>query len=211
MAYEFAPASSQHLTTASSPVSGYPLTLAAWCMVDDLNTDRIILAVNQSTTPFHRITIFRSAFNEFRAQSFGSSNAAAAGSASSTGTWFHIAGVFASATSRIVYVNGIVAATDTSSSTINTLDEIIVGGRRATGGTVGLFWDGKVADAGIWNAALTADEIASLADGMTCDKVRPQSLVFYAPLVRDLIDYKGGLTITNNNTATIANHPRVYA
>jgi hypothetical protein len=46
---------------------------------------------------------------------------------------------------------------------------------------------------------------------MTCDKVRPQSLVFYAPLVRDLIDYKGGLTITNNNTATVANHPRVYA
>jgi hypothetical protein len=49
------------------------------------------------------------------------------------------------------------------------------------------------------------------ADGMTCDKIRPQSLVFYAPLVRDLIDVKGGLTITNNNTATVANHPRVYA
>ena len=67
------------------------------------------------------------------------------------------------------------------------------------------------ADAGIWNAALTAAEIASLAKGMTCDKVRPQSLVFYAPLVRDLVDVKGGLTITNNNTATVANHPRVYA
>jgi hypothetical protein len=46
---------------------------------------------------------------------------------------------------------------------------------------------------------------------MTCDKVRPQNLVFYAPLVRDLIDAKGGLTITNNNGATVANHPRVYA
>jgi hypothetical protein len=58
---------------------------------------------------------------------------------------------------------------------------------------------------------LTAAEIASLAKGMTCDKVRPESLVFYAPLVRDLIDAKGGLTITNNNGATVANHPRVYA
>lgn len=67
------------------------------------------------------------------------------------------------------------------------------------------------AEVGIWNAALTASEVASLAKGMTCDKVRPQSLVFYAPLVRDLNDQKGGLTITNNNAATVAAHPRVYA
>jgi hypothetical protein len=70
---------------------------------------------------------------------------------------------------------------------------------------------GDIADVGVWSVALTADEIKSLAAGMTCDKVRPQSLVFYAPLVRDLVDVKGGLTITNNNTATVANHPRVYA
>jgi hypothetical protein len=69
----------------------------------------------------------------------------------------------------------------------------------------------QAAEVGIWNAALTAAEIASLAKGMTCDKVRPQSLVFYAPLVRDLQDARGGLAITNNNGATVANHPRVYA
>ncbi len=76
---------------------------------------------------------------------------------------------------------------------------------------MGSFFKGSIAEFGIWSAALTADEIASLAKGMTCDKIRPQSLVFYAPLVRDLIDQKGGLTITNNNGATVANHPRVYA
>ena len=70
--------------------------------------------------------------------------------------------------------------------------------------------DGKIAEVGIWNAALTTAEIASLASGIICDKIRPQSLVFYAPLVRDLIDQKGGLPITNNNSATVANHPRIY-
>jgi hypothetical protein len=70
---------------------------------------------------------------------------------------------------------------------------------------------GQIAEVGIWNAALTAAEVASLAKGMTCDKVRPQNLVFYAPLVRDLNDQKGGLTITNNNGATVAAHTRVYA
>jgi hypothetical protein len=71
--------------------------------------------------------------------------------------------------------------------------------------------NGRIADVGVWSAALNADEILSLSKGVTCDKVRPQSLVFYAPLVRELQDVKGGLTITNNNTATVANHPRVYA
>ena len=70
---------------------------------------------------------------------------------------------------------------------------------------------GRVADVGVWNVALTDAEVASLAKGMTCDKIRPQNLVFYAPLIRDLIDQKGGLTITNNNAATVATHPRVYA
>jgi hypothetical protein len=70
--------------------------------------------------------------------------------------------------------------------------------------------DGRTAEVGIWNVALSATELSSLAKGMTCDKVRPQSLVFYAPLVRDLIDQKGGLAITNNNAATVANHPRIY-
>ena len=73
------------------------------------------------------------------------------------------------------------------------------------------YMNGQIAEVGIWNAALTAAEVASLAKGMTCDKVRPQNLVFYAPLVRNLVDVKGGLTITNNNTATVAAHPRVYA
>jgi hypothetical protein len=71
--------------------------------------------------------------------------------------------------------------------------------------------DGQIAEVGIWNAALPAAEIASLAKGMNCAKVRPQNLVFYAPLIRDLNDQKGGLTITNNNGATVAAHPRVYA
>jgi len=84
----------------------------------------------------------------------------------------------------------------------------LVGVRRNN--NLAFYFQGRIAEVGIWNAALTAAEIDSLAKGMTCDKVRPQSLVFYAPLVRELIDQKGGLTITNNNGATVANHPRIY-
>ena len=86
---------------------------------------------------------------------------------------------------------------------------LTIGARYNT--VIGSYFHGDMAEVGIWNAALTAAEIASLAKGMTCDKIRPQSLVFYAPLVRDLIDQKGGRAITNNNSAAVANHPRVYA
>jgi len=132
-------------------------------------------------------------------------------SATTVNTWHHAAGVFASSTSRTAYLDGVAGAENTTNiGTQATATAINVGARTASGG-VAAYFNGDIAEFGIWNAALTAAEIASLAKGMTCDKVRPQSLVYYAPLVRDLIDAKGGLTITNNNGATVANHPRVYA
>jgi len=76
-------------------------------------------------------------------------------------------------------------------------------------GTPVLFLNGSIAEAAIWNAALTDAEIASLAAGFTPDQIRPQSLQFYAPLVRDLVDVRGGRTITNVNSATVATHPRI--
>lgn len=124
--------------------------------------------------------------------------------------WQHVAGVFSSQTSRRTYLNGVAGTENTTDiGSQNTATDILIGARRNTG--IGNYFQGSIAEVGIWNAALTADEIASLADGITCDKVRPQSLVFYAPLTRELQDVRGGLSITNNNTATVANHPRVYA
>jgi hypothetical protein len=69
---------------------------------------------------------------------------------------------------------------------------------------------GDFAEIGIWHAILTDEEILSLSKGMTCNKVRPQSLVTYIPLVRNIQDLARGMTLTDTNS-TVANHPRVYA
>jgi uncharacterized Zn-finger protein len=67
----------------------------------------------------------------------------------------------------------------------------------------------QVAEAAIWSVALTDAEVAVLARGFSPLLVRPQSLVFYTPLVRDAIDFKGAsLTLTGGPTAFA--HPRVY-
>lgn len=76
--------------------------------------------------------------------------------------------------------------------------------------TFDFYITGQVADVGIWNAALTADEVLSLSKGIAASYVRPQSLVFHAPLIRDLIDVRRGVPITNTNGATVAVHPRMY-
>lgn len=122
-------------------------------------------------------------------------------------TWHHCAGVFPSTATRTGYLDGVASAAAAGTSTI-TPTRLTIGvwitlsGDRLTG---------DIADVGVWSAALSESEIQSLARGVSCRRIRPQSLVFYAPLVRDLVDVRGGLTITNNNSATVAAHPRVYA
>jgi hypothetical protein len=214
MAYDFTAASSQYLSVGSAPVASAPLTLACWVYktnVSDASSSLIqignAVAASSAFTLIHNVTN-----NTIRAnaqQTGGTAQVAISTGGLTNNTWGHACAVFESSTSRIAYCNGGNSGTNTGSATPADLTRVLIGA--SWFGSLTNYVNGLIADCGIWNAALTADEIASLAKGMTCDKVRPQSLVFYAPLVRELQDVKGGLTITNNNTATVANHPRVYA
>jgi hypothetical protein len=209
MAYQFTAASTQRLSTASSPLGGnvYPYTLACWFYQTTLATG-LMLTMNPASGNYVGIAILtggnvRALFSLAGAEADTSTTATA-------NTWNHACGVFSAANSRTAYLNAGGAVTDTENVSASNFNEVLIGARRLSG-NLGTFYTGIIAECGIWNAALTAAEVASLAKGMTCDKVRPQSLVFYAPLIRNLQDVRGGLAITNNNTATVANHPRVYA
>jgi hypothetical protein len=217
MAYEFTAASSQYLSTASSPVGAAPLTLACWFYPNTITANYALFQISDgNTTNRHGLAALGGVTGDpLRLYSDGTAGGPASGAVdSSTGftasNWQHACGVVASSNSRTVYLNGGNNANNTTNVNNENINQINIA-TRPFNSVNGLFLDGRLAEVGIWNAALTADEIASLAKGMTCDKVRPQNLVFYAPLVRDLIDAKGGLTITNNNGAKVATHPRVYA
>jgi hypothetical protein len=211
MAYEFAAASSQYLSTASSPASGTPMTIASWVRPIQTTLTQAIVAVGvTSGVDRNQIGIAAGGAAQVAVQGGAAFSQVISGNALTVNVWQHLCGTFTNTSLRDLYQDGVNTATGTT--TINTQSgatSLLIGARYNT--SLGLYASSNIAEVGVWNAALTAAEIASLAKGMTCDKVRPQSLVFYAPLVRDLIDYKGGLTITNNNTATVANHPRVYA
>jgi len=209
MAYT-ANGTTQYLS-AAAPVTAVPVTIAAWFYpTASVNGAIGYLGVASSQ---HRLQLSYRAARTVQAYAQSGSGFPSVESTATTplNTWAHACAVFSSNSSRSIFLNGGNSATNTtaiSSPEAFTSTNIFA---RTAASSVGTYFAGSIAEFGIWNAALTAEEVASLAKGMTCDKVRPQSLVFYAPLVRDLNDQKGGLAITNNNGATVANHPRVYA
>jgi len=215
MAYAFN-GTSHYLSTASAPASGTPMTLALWVRRSSTATNQSVLSVGDNAgTHRNQINLRSGSSPAFAVEAIAigvtTTSRAVTSSATTINQWDHACCVYNSATSRFAYLNGSASAEDTTDvGSQNAATGLQVATRIASNATAN-FTQGEMAEVGIWNAALTAAEVASLADGMTCDKVRPQSLVFYAPLVRNLQDVRGGLTITNNNTATVANHPRVYA
>jgi hypothetical protein len=120
------------------------------------------------------------------------------------GQWHHVCICVESTTSRAGYIDGAAVANTTT-----------VFGTTFAGMQIGAFggattFDGDMAEVAAWNEALTAADVVSLSKGFAAHLVRPQALAFYAPMIRDLNDIRGGMTITNNNGATVSRHPRVY-
>lgn len=219
MSYNFTAASSQYLSAPISTATRITgaITLAAWIKSTGTYTSPVgrIMSRGSSAIDGRAYALELNASGQvssnINSSGFSAQNFVTTGSTVVGTSHRHIAATYSPSTFSRIYVNGSQDAERTSGVPASIADLNLYG--LQFGGLAGasIFYSGTIAECGIWNAALTAAEIASLAKGMTCDKVRPQNLVFYAPLVRDLIDEKGALTITNNNGATVANHPRVYA
>lgn len=211
MAFAFDGAS-QYLRANSAVVSGAPLTLACWFRTTSATGTQALITI-QSEATSHRfsLTAFGGGTGKpVIATLFDGTNAtASSASGFSANTWTHAAAVFASTTNRIAYIDGLAGAAETTPRSPSGMATTSIGARYSSG--FGLFFAGSIAEAGVWSVALSAEEIASLAKGVTCDKVRPQSLVFYAPLIRNAVDLARGAILSNVNGATAAEHPRVYA
>lgn len=216
MAYEFTSTGSQNLSVTSTILkSQSKITLCGWVYRNAAGTTQVF---GSSKNTNNRFAIYSFTDNNiYWIQSNGGAHYAT--SAAPTGAAFsHVAltfdGTQSGNSNRLKgYINGLsvsmsfVGTIQSTTSSNADIEDIRINYAQSASE----YGNGRYCEIGIWHEALTAEEIASLADGMTCDKIRPQSLVFYAPLIRDLQDIKGGLTITNNNSATVATHPRVYA
>lgn len=127
------------------------------------------------------------------------------------GTWAHGGAVFASTTSRTAYINGVAGTTETTSRVPSGINQVTIGVESFSSGSLGTPWNGQLAEVGVWDAALDANEMAALAKGFSPLLIRPMNLVYYWQLVGQgtaEIDMINGSTMTVTGTAQAA-HPRI--
>lgn len=214
MAYAFASASSQYLNAALAASLDYPNTLSAQANVSTTAVQTAISLGGNAAGDTNRRVIFASTrvispdAGSIQAQEASGATGFAADLVTPVSAgWIIPTGVFSNSSARTIYLNGGNKVTNTSSVNTGSLGNVYIGARWNT--SAGVFFTGDLAECAVWSVALTDAEIASLGKGFKPYRIRPQSLVFYAPLIRNIQDTKGGLTITNNNSATVAAHPRV--
>lgn len=206
MAYAFASGSSQSIT-GPIPNEALPVTIVAWFnRSTSSGTSPLVTLMNSGAETYQ--SLYTTGSSSLRVQTiFNGGGFNTATSAWAQDVWSHGAGKFASATSRTVVLNGSSTNTNTSSR-VATFDEL----RIATyGNTSPLYGNNRLSEVAVWNADLTSDEIVSLAKGFKAYRIRPQSLLYYVPLVREVQELRSGITLTASaNAPVVFAHPRVY-
>lgn len=172
----FASASSQSATSSTAIATAAPLTMFACVRRTNTGVSGTVMAVSDSgnQNSFRmRINLNDDPIAMVTAAS--SDGSAVISGTVSSGVWQRVTVVFTSATSRTVYWNGS-TANDTTNLTPGSIDRTsiaaIVGGE---------FFNGDIAWAFFWNAALTAAEASALESGAHPMRIRPISRVAAYP------------------------------
>lgn len=214
MAFNFVTASNQYVSATSTPVQIEPLTLFCRGKTGVANSD--VYPANLANTINNDLFSIRheGPSNKACATKFTGTyyDIAIVDRARQANVWFMMTGVFSSLSNRSVYFsdNGVVSKNSSTNNILTSNQKLNIGIAAIIRSTIYQTFNGAIADVAFWSVGLTDAEIASLAKGYKPTRIRPQSLVFYAPLLRNLQDLRGGLALTNNNGATVADHPRVY-
>ena len=122
-------------------------------------------------------------------------------------TWNHVAFVSPASNAHQAYLDNVKSAPGTTDVTPSGVNSIGIGAEADN--SPGEFFNGGVAEVGVWNAALTDAEIALLYMRYSPLLVRPQNLVFYAPLTYHSKDFDivGRLNMTAYNSPSWMEHP----
>jgi hypothetical protein len=210
--------SSNYVSLGSGLVTAAPATLACFGRTSVTALSQRIMGLHNSASAsnrnYLRLGIAASDVPVAVAADASGFDPANGPAAISANTWHHFCAVFASTTSRSIYLDGGNKATDTSSRPAPTGINIVSigvdfvsgspGNAFASGGT------GMIAEAAVWDVALTDEEVAALAKGIPPIMIHPQNLRCYLPLVRSLFDAKGN-AFAITGSLTPADHPRMYA
>ncbi len=216
MARLFDDTSSEYLQASSAVVLGPPATLACWFRTDATEAQSLI-SIGYTGAITRRLVLVLSKAaggQNVAAQTADAGQLVSATSAESyvTDVWQHAGAVFESDSNRRAALDGQFGSDETTSRSVGLLDETMVGALRAGSSGIKAFMSGSIAEAAIWNVALTAAEMETLAAGYSplCLAHRRQNLVLYHDLIRPLGRPGRGPDLTATGTA-VTPHPRLIA
>ncbi len=193
------------LRVGSAPLTAPPFTIAAWFYKTVLNTAGAICVLWLGGDDHSDLRVASNNRVNARIEAGGVGFSADTSEIITVNTWHHGCGVYKATDDRTSYLDGTDPGTSTDTSVPATPDEFEIGIR----GTA-VNWEGWIGEVGLWNVALIATEVASLASGYSPLFIRPWALVGYWPLVRDEDqDLVGGFNLTATNGPGIAEHPPV--
>jgi hypothetical protein len=211
MAWDF-DGTNDYMEATSAVLTAGPLTFSAWINIDATGIAHRILSIS-STTGNDRWSLFVGATNVISFQVGASSSFFAVSTTASvgTGTWYHVAGTYSTAANQPmqVYLDGtkIGPTNSNRTPTAGNLNRTLLGSTYVTSALT-QYLNGRIAEAAIWDVVLSDAEISSLAKNFRSDLIRPASLKFYMPLIREVQDVRAGLSFTNNATAAAAHVKR---
>lgn len=177
--------SANYLKVSAAVVSAAPVTLAAWAKTATFSAKNVLLSITDSasatTNNYFQLSTLATGGNVSASAADTGSAAAATSAAPPTGAWFHAAAVFASSTDRRAFLNGANKGTNATAKTPSGMNTTSVG--VAIQSVINSPWNGDLAEAAIWNIALSDSDVASLAAGVSPLLMHPEALVAYWPLI----------------------------
>lgn len=215
MARNFVAASSQYLIR-STGIPSAPCTMACWFRANDVDNLYTVLEANSTSDSKIYLSLSLGGIVAGDPVGFASRAGAAERSTTTTtgytaNTWNHACGVEVSDSERHVYLNGGGKGSNTQTTGTISADRVDVG-RRPGAGSPSNYMNGRIAEVAIWSAALTDNEILSLARGISPMQIRPGSLISYNPLfglTTPETDYSKNKHHFTNNGPTLAAHAPV--
>lgn len=192
MARSFASASSQNLSS-SVLLTPMPMTMSCWfnpSVITGTGASTLMaISANDAVGGGFLLDFVRQgsdATRPIRAATWtgngGNFVASSLAGPTAAGSWAHAAGVWASSANRVAYFNGTAGTANTATRSPSGPNRTTIGAVYFASASLVNYMDGVIAEAGIWSAALNANEIAALARGVSPLTLRPESLVAYWPL-----------------------------
>ncbi len=187
--------------TASAPTTGYPVSLFCWALVDEQvsgTTHRLMALGITSNATQNQVSLVRNTVGIFGMSASATSQTATNETTTSprVGRWTAVGATFTSDTDRTLYLNGLRAATSTTSRVPSGQNALSLGG--APNDT--LTCDHRLLLPSLWNVALTQAEHMRLARGAMPWEIRRGLLASYPDLGTG-IDYTGAFAASLVNSA----------